>query len=362
MKVLWLTNIPSPYRVNFFNELGKLCDLTVLFERKFSSERDESWKSYNVSNFKSIFLRGIKIGVAEAICFSVKKHLTKEYDRIIVSNFSSPTGMLAISNMKRRKIAYYLESDGGFAGSGKGVKEKIKKHVISGAKGYFSTSEENDKYFISYGAEKERIIRYPFTSLYASDIIDTPLTIEEKLDLRKKLGITEEKVVLAVGQFIHRKGFDVLLKAIVDLPRDIGVYFVGGVPTEEYENLKTDNELTNVHFIGFKNKKELKDYYKTADVFVLPTREDIWGLVINEAMSCGLPVITTNKCIAGLELVENGENGYIINVGDDNALAEKIELILTNKELQDQMGKKSIEKIRYYTFENMAKNHINNLK
>ena len=74
--------------------------------------------------------------------------------------------------------------------------------------------------------------------------------------------------------------------------------------------------LNNVHFIDFKNKDTLKEYYHVADVFVLPTREDIWGLVINEALAYGLPVITTDKCMAGLEMIENGKNGYIIPVND----------------------------------------------
>ena len=61
MKVLFLTNIPSPYRVDFFNEIGKYCDLTVLFEKGFSNERDTSWKNYSFDNFKGIFLKGKSI-------------------------------------------------------------------------------------------------------------------------------------------------------------------------------------------------------------------------------------------------------------------------------------------------------------
>ena len=82
--------------------------------------------------------------------------------------------------------------------------------------------------------------------------------------------------------------------------------------------------LDNVHFIDFKNKDILKEYYYVADVFVLPTREDIWGLVINEALAYGLPVITTDKCMAGLEMIEDGKNGYIIPVNSVKKLAEKL--------------------------------------
>ncbi|MDO5425085.1 MAG: glycosyltransferase, partial [Eubacteriales bacterium] len=110
---------------------------------------------------------------------------------------------------------------------------------------------------------------------------------------KEKIGIHEKKIVLAVGQYIYRKGFDILLKASEMLDSDIGIYIIGGEPTKEYLQIIENYGLHNVHFAGFMNKKELSDYYKAADLFVLPTREDVWGLVINEALAYGLPIITT---------------------------------------------------------------------
>ena len=99
-------------------------------------------------------------------------------------------------------------------------------------------------------------------------------------------------MILAVGQFIHRKGFDVLLQAARTMDKNIGIYIVGGKPTEEYLQIQKENNLTQIHFEGFKTKEELAMYFKAADIFVHPTREDIWGLVINESMAYGLPVVT----------------------------------------------------------------------
>ena len=125
MKVLFLTNVPSPYRVNFFNELGKYCDLTVVFEKKTSTERDKSWQNYTFENFKGVFLKGVSISTDSAFCFGLKKIIKKgNFDRIICANFSSPTGMRAISYMRRKKIPYFLESDGGVAKNGKGFNQK----------------------------------------------------------------------------------------------------------------------------------------------------------------------------------------------------------------------------------------------
>ena len=130
MRVLWLTNIPSPYRVDFFNELGKYCDLTVLFEKSESFERDKSWGKYDFKNFNGILLKSINFGGDRTVSFEVINYLKhRNYDHIIVTNFLSPTGFIAIEYMRLKKMKYFLESDGGFPKSGKGIKEKIKKHI-----------------------------------------------------------------------------------------------------------------------------------------------------------------------------------------------------------------------------------------
>lgn len=351
MKVLFMTNIPSPYRVDFFNELGKFCDLTVTFTKKSFKHRDKSWQNFNFKNFKGIFLKGFQIK-NKGVCFGLKKIIKKgRFDKIICADFTSPTGILIINYLKRNKIPYFLESDGGYAKSGKGFIEKLKKKTISGATGYFSTSKENDNYYLTYGATEDNLIRYPFTSLDKKDIIEKVPTFKEKQELREKLQIKEEKVVLAVGQFVHRKGFDILLKASKNFNNSVGFYFIGGEPTEEYLNYKADN----IHFIGFKTKADLNEYYQMADVFVLPTREDIWGLVINEAMANGLPVITTNKCIAGLELVDD-TNGKIVSVDDVDGFVSAIQSVFNQN--CEVLAKNSLNKIKSYTIQNMAKFHL----
>ena len=94
MKVLFLTNVPSPYRVDFFNALGELCELTVLFETKTAKSRNEAWIADYIENFKAIYLKGIKIGEAEAFSLEVFKYLSKrKYDIIVIGMYSSPSGL-----------------------------------------------------------------------------------------------------------------------------------------------------------------------------------------------------------------------------------------------------------------------------
>ncbi len=363
MKVLYIVNVPAPYMVNYFNELGKYCDLTVIFEKDRSTERDKSWLDYQCENFKPIILKGISTAVDYAFAPQIVKYLKKNtYDFIFISNMASLTGITAIKYLKFRKIPYFLESEGGFAKDGKGFKERFKRNLMKGAERYFSTTPVGDEYFLAYGATPDKLVKYPFTSIYEKDIVKEPMSKEDKAALREKLGIKEDKVILSVGQFIHRKGYDVLLEAAEDIPKNVGIYIVGGEPTEEYLKMKEDYKLDNVHFVGFKKKDELSEYYLASDLFVLPTREDIWGLVINEAMAYGLPVITTDRCIAGLELVENGENGYIVPIEDADALSDKINLVISDLSVCKRMGVFSAKKIEWYTFESMARVHMDYMK
>lgn len=360
LKIIWTTCIPSPYRVAFFNELGKNIDLTVLFELENSKNRNNKWNNHKFDNFKGIILDKISFYRNNNLNIEVLKYLERnKYDYIVISNPMRPTGILAIEYLSFKKIPYIIESDGGFPKSGEGLKGKLKTHILKGADLYLSTADMHDKYYLKYGAEKNNIKRYPFSSIKENNVLDRSLNFKEKKELKNKLRIEEEKMVLSIGQFIHRKGFDILIKAAKNINKNIGIYIVGESPTEEYLNLINKYDLTNVYFEGFKSQEELSIFYKAADLFVLPTREDIWGLVINEAMANGLPVITTDRCIAGLELVDDNKNGFIIETGNEEQLVDRINEIITDENLLNKMSKNSLEKIRKYTIETMVKKHLN---
>ena len=359
MKVLVLSNVPSPYFVDFMNELGKFCDLTVVFEKKTSTIRDKSWLNFRFINFKGVILKGIPTGEANAFSPGVRKFLKKGmFDQIIVTNMCTPTGMYAVSILKRRKIPYMLQSEGGIAKDGKGWKERLKKHIMRGAAGYLSTTKLGAEYFLQYGATEDKLHKFIFPSLYDKEVLKEPVCMEEKRRLREELGISENKAIISVGQFIYRKGFDVLLKAAEGFPESVGFYFVGGEPTEEYLDLQRKLGLKNVHFIGFKNKESLLKYYRAADLFVLPTRNDTWGLVINEAMAQGLPVITTTRCVAGTEFVQDGETGYLVPPDDVGALHDAMEKVIFDNALLEKMSENSLKKAQGYTFEKAAARHM----
>lgn len=357
-KVLFLTTYASPYRVVFFDALGKLADVTVLFSDAIEKQTHRN-RDWFISGDGSACLVQLQkcapIGSKRELCLDVISWLKKPWDHIIICGYSSPTSILAIAYLKARKIPFWLEVDGGLIRQDSKLKYLCKKLLVCAASGWLSTGESTTRYLVHYGADPEGVKVYPFTSLWEKDILKEAVSPEEKQALRQELDLRGEKVILTIGQFIHRKGFDVLLKAAANLPKSVSIYLVGGEPTEEYLKLRQELGLENVHFLGFQSKQTLMKYYRAADVFVLPTREDIWGLVVNEAMAYGLPVITTDRCVAGLELVEEGVNGYIVPAGDAQALAEKMNLILQ----QDlaAFGRCALERVQPYTIENMAKVH-----
>lgn len=358
-RVLFLTTYASPYRVQFFDALGESCDVTVLFSDRADAQKHRDAKWFVSGNGKAKFVQlSRQVGSLgkKAFCVDVLAWLKKPFDAIVVCGYSSPTFMLAIAYLKSHRIPFYMEVDGGLVRQDSKLKRWYKRQLVGSAGWWLSTGKATDDYLAYYGADRSRMLRYPFSSLKKEDIREDIPSAAEKRALREKLGIQAEQMILSVGRMdLHGKGLDVLLKSAASLPEGAEVWLVGDEPTEEIRALEKELRLKNIHYVGFCKKDALAEYYRAADVLVMPTRSDVWGLVINEAMACGLPVIGTDRCVAAMELVENGVNGYVVPAGDAEALSEKLCAIL--HEDLETMGRASLKKIRPYTIENMAHVH-----
>ena len=345
LKILFLVNIPSPYRNNFFNELGKKCNLTVLFEKRVAEDR--KWQTEKNINYKAIYMNGKKTSPDTALCFEVIKYLKMDFDKVVIGGYSTPTGMLAITYLNLKKKRFYLNCDGGIIKNESKINYIIKKHFIKSAYIWLSSGIETNNYLKHYGAKSDRIYNYPFSSINNTDILEKPLSISQKKLLRAELNINSSKMIISVGQFIERKGFDLLIRAAKDFP-EIDFYLIGGKSTEAYNKLITSLNIKNIYFYDFMEKKRLYLYYQSADLMVFPTREDIWGLVINEAMANGLPIISTNKCNAAKELVK--ANGIIIESDNLKQLKEAISFLMNDLNQLLEMSNISCEIIRNYDY------------
>ena len=352
MKVLYITNIPSPYRVDFFNNLADNCELKVIFDSMSAKDRSNDWFDNTKIKFKYSVIKSGRI-------FRLKKELKKIYDLIVVGGYSTINGLLSIQILKFKKIKFIINADGGLVAKDSFITKYLKTHFISSASYYLSTSKGTNDYLTYYGANKDSIYIYPFTSLSKCDILNKPLKHIEKKKLRKNSGFDCKRLYVSVGQFITRKGFDILLNAFNnESMKNNKLLIIGGGPLkDEYLKYIERNNIKNVYILDFVKKNELINIYKYSDVFVLPTREDIWGLVINEAMSLGLPVISTNQCLAAKELLDKR---YLYECEEVDSLTKLLNEI-NNKSYDElyKIGEENINISKKYTIENMADEHIN---
>lgn len=366
MKILFLTNIPSPYRVEFFSRLGKFIDLTVIYELRVASNRDPSWRAIGTEiTHKEIYLESTRVISDGGISTKVFSYLNGDYDFIIVGTHGTPTAKLAILYMRLKGIPYILNIDGMLScelDDKNWLNKKLRKWLFLGAMAYFTSGYDTDEYVRRLGIQGS-FYHYHFSSISEKDVLES-CNFASKDKVKSRLGIKEQHLLICVARFIPIKGIDSLLRVFNKINRkDIGLVLVGG-EKNVYENILREfpeSVQERLYFPGFMGKEKLMEYYSAADIFVLPTHHDEWGLVVNEAMGMGLPVVTTNKCGAGLEIIQDGENGYVVSDNNENELRNRIEFLIDNKTLREAIAVKNLKIARQYTIEMMVKDHIDNL-
>ena len=356
-QVLFLTLIPSPYRVDFFNTLNKSVDLEVLFY--MPDFKNLGWKNENKTQeytHSTLFISSYFKGLIKLIkkLFHYRKRI------IIIGGYAMLPEIIAILFLKIIGKKFILNSDGGFI-TGGFFKTTLKKYLISSAYFWLSSGKNTTKTLIYYGAKKSRIIEYPFSSITELEISDSEKLSKDKKRLRSKLNFPLSKLLfIYVGQLIHRKGVDVLIRSFSELNHSNSELLIIGEGHDEdslVELVKNYGLDKIIHFLGKKSKKEVLDYLTLSDVFVLPSREDIWGLAVNEAIAKGLPVITTKMVGSSYNLISEGQNGYVVNIDNSNELIYAMTKI-SKKQNLELMQKKSIEISESYTIEKMVDAHL----
>jgi len=180
-----------------------------------------------------------------------------------------------------------------------------------------------------------------------------PVTDEARAEARERLGIPAgERVVLAVGRIEPLKGLDILIRslALMSDRRGVSIHIIGGDDRAAPEiarltSLAREQGVAEaVRFLGSRSHEELPDYYHAADVVVMPSFYESFGLVAVEAMASGVPVIASR--VGGLaSTVADGRTGYLIAWRCPEPFAEKIELLLANEELRLALGRAARERM-----------------
>jgi glycosyltransferase involved in cell wall biosynthesis len=349
--VMLITNIPTPYRIPLFNEISNLFGKNNLkFKVIFCSEtyKRRKWKlDFENIAFEYSILKSLKISVGEWLfnfSLSLVNKLSKEKPDIIISGgFSIPTIMVWLYSRLYR-IPFIIWSGETPELSVKrnqfwGVRNLLRKKLVHEAKSCIVYGKKAQSYLESLGKHKNLIF-------IAINTVDTRYFSErvEMLEARKEEIKMHEgfpgKNVLFVGYLYKRKGVDNLLQSISTLTRDdFALHIVGDGPERiELENLSKRLNLKKVYFWGYKQSSELPFFYSIADLLIFPSFDELWGLTINEAMACGLPVLCSNTSGAAEDLIRNGYNGFLIDPEDVKGMGEMVDSLLGKPEVIKKVG------------------------
>ena len=360
-RVTLITEIIAPYRIPVFNALARRAgvELRVIF----LAETDTSLRKWKV--------------YTEEICFSyevlpswrcwggkngllVNRGLSSALRRanpqtIICGGYNYPASWVARNWARRRDVRFVLWSESNAQDQRverSGV-EWLKRKFVKGCDGFVVPGKSAAAYLQRLGACERDIFVAPnavdneFFSARAAEVR------ADDHGYRQSRGLPL-RFILCSARLIQEKGVFDLLAAYAKLDEgirsEVALVFAGD--GSEEGRLKAQSELVRpgmVLFPGFVQREELAILYALAEFMILPTHSDPWGLVVNEAMACGLPVIVSSVAGCAADLVEDGWNGYVVSPRDPETLSLKVDTLLRNHQLRQTMSAHSLERIQNYS-------------
>ena len=221
------------------------------------------------------------------------------------------------------------------------------KLVFNYCSGFLCSGSRNAALYKAYDVPDEKLFPFAFSGGYQA-IIDQVLDLKlSQTDIRRYLGLPLESfIVLYCGRFSEEKNPIQLLEAYnqLDDPKKALVFVGDGVLKKRLQDFVTEFDVDAVHFMGFQNRHEVIKFFLAADVLVLPSKRETWGMVVNEAMCCGLPIIVSDAAGASEDMVVQGCNGFSYPSQDTEGLLQKINILSEmSKENRAKMGAKSLD-------------------
>lgn len=351
MKVFIWMNYPSHHQSFFFKTLvEKGVDLKVGYYEQIAEERTKmGWNEFSFNSYEM-----------QVDFHKLDDYLDsyKEYVHILPGYGSNFTRTLCIK-LSRKKIKWAHWSEKSTPGlrwyRSYFVKKWYAYMVNNYALGAFSQGKLAELDFIRWGIKKE--IAHLNYSI-------KPLVVrKEYQEIINFKG--NRHAFLFLGQLIHRKGVDLLLRAFSNISNENWCLIIvgGGDLKSELESLVKKLKISNqrVLFYPSVNSDEIPDILASADVFVLPSRNDGWGVVLNEAASLEKPIIASNTVGAAWHLIEDGQNGYKFKSGDFSDLQRKMEIYTNEKVSLVNHGAYSLKLFKKYNSDAMANNLVGSL-
>ena len=379
-KIAIFTTHPIQYQVPLFRMLAKIPNVKLKvyyasnqgvkfkkdkdFNRKFAwnidliSGYDHEYIGTNNDDVNSFFLN------SNSIYKKIKKN---KFDLSIILGWNNLFYLKAIiyNFFFTKKLA--LRSENNLLKNSDIIKKILKKitfYFLFKAFDYFLViGKRNYEFYIDNGVNKKKLIPAPYS-------VDNNFFKDNKINIykiKKKLNITKEIIFIFSGKFIQRKRpLDILcaLNLIKKYQKKYKFIFLGdGSLKNECLKFSKENKIKNTNFLGFVNQKEIVNYYNIADIIVMPSEYETWGLSINEAMAskCACLVSKESGCSDDLIYTKGkNKNGFTFKAGDIEDLSKKIKFLVTNKNKIFQMKKNSLKIIKNFTYDKTV-NSIKNI-
>ncbi|WP_056038789.1 glycosyltransferase family 4 protein [Loktanella sp. 3ANDIMAR09] len=336
MKLLFLTVIPSPYQRQLFTALAARGDVDVQVFYFTAGAHDRSWAIPDLHPFETI-LPGrtlTRLGPSAHWNPGIMGRIAQaDPDLVIVSDYSAVTAQVAMRGMARRGLPFVFWGEvPGFSTRGQ-LGTFLRRQLQAPLRHARAIAAMGS---VAVPAYRALCPGLPVANIpYFCDLApfraarDAATTDPDTID------------VLFSGQMIPRKGFDVLLTAFDRVARShpqLRIVALGGGPAQdEYAAAVPADLRDRVVFLGHRDPADLPQVFAAADLFCLPSRHDGWGVVVNEALGAGLPVLVSDAVGAGPDLVQDGETGFITPAGDADALAQVLDRLAGDAALRARM-------------------------
>lgn len=360
-KIIVLHNIISPYKTLLFNALSDLYNnLTILYisctetGREWDIRKDDMRFSYEI-----MFDRPLDAVSRWALFVRTWNRLNVlNPDLVIIDGYSYASCWSGFfwAKLHRRPLILWSSSNS-LDHRRVFYKEWIKKFLVVRCDAYNVYGSRSRDYLIQLGAKKDKIFvvgNNTDNTFYYQQIEKFKGT---RAVLCKQYGIPENNF-LYIGRFAPEKNLLRLLEAYRKIRINYsgwGLILVGnGALKEEIENYIRHHNIPDVLLPGFKQKEEISQFFAISNVFVLPSLSEAWGLVVNEAMASGLPVLVSRNCGCYLDLVKDGENGFSFDPYNTDELVELMRKVIDGKVDLRIMGDRARQIIESFTPERAA--------
>jgi glycosyltransferase involved in cell wall biosynthesis len=364
-RVAILHNLPSPYRLPLFRALAADRSLRLRVFFMASSAPNRTWRAPEDLGFDAVWLgsKALRLPGQEYRPVMVSPGVVAALsafrpDAVILGGYDSVTALAALGGCRLAGVPAILWS-GSTALESSGRRRlttPLKRAVVAACAAFIAYGSRARDYLVSLGAAPDLIAIAPNT--VDIEYFRRQAASADRARERQRLGLEADvPAVLFAGQFLDRKDPLALLhglRAVADRGCVAQALFVGDGPLRAAIATTAEELGVPVRVQPGVPAEAMPRVYAAADMLALPSREEIWGLVANEAMACGLPVIISNACGAAADLVEDGMSGLVVPPGDVGRLADAIEALVADAEIRRAMGQAAAQRVGCFSIEREA--------